>query len=148
MGNDEIAEYLLQHGATRIELDESERFASACVAGRRGEALKMLKENPRLIEQLGELRCNEIVHKAAASGRAGALRLVAKLGFNLNAMVLNRTAMHDAAWANRIDTIKLLIELGADPTSRDGTYHGTPLNWAEYNQQREAADYLREWTGK
>ena len=142
-GNDEIAEYLLQHGARRIELDESERFASACVAGRRGEALAMVKEKPKLIEQLGDQRRSEIVHKAAASGRVEALRLVAELGFDLNAMILKRTPMHDAAWENRVDTIKLLIELGADPTIRDGTYHGTPLNWAEYNQQPEAMDYLR-----
>jgi ankyrin repeat protein len=56
--------------------------------------------------------------------------------------------MHDAAWANRVATIKLLIELGADPTIRDGEYNGTPLNWAEYNQQPDAADYLRKQTSK
>jgi ankyrin repeat protein len=118
MGNDDIAEYLLQHGATRIELDEIERFSSGCVAGRRSEAVELLQNNPRLIEQIGEQRRSEIVHEAAASGRSGALRLVAELGFDLNAIVLSRTAMHDAAWANRVDTI------------------------------REAADYLRDWTGK
>jgi len=147
-GNDEIAAYLLEHGAKRLELDETERFAAACVAGRRGEALAMLKQTPKLIEQLGDESRSDIGHKAAGSGRAEALRLVAELGFDLNAMILNRTPMHDAAWANRVETIKLLIELGADPTIRDGIYQGTPLNWAEYNQQREAMGYLRSLTGK
>ena len=148
MGNGDIAKYLLEHGAAPIDLDEIERFASACVAGRRSEAIAMLRDSSGLMDQIGELRRGEIVHQAAASGRAAALRLVSELGFDLNAMVLSRTAMHDVAWRNRVDTISLLIELGADPTLRDGTYNGTPLNWAEYNQQREAEDYLRKWTGK
>jgi ankyrin repeat protein len=145
-GNSELAEYLLQQGAKRIELDETERFASACVGGRREEAFAILKNNPNLVERLAEQRRSEIVHSAAASGRAEALRLVAELGFDLNALILDRTPMHDAVWRNHVDTIKLLIELGADPTIRDGSYSGTPLDWAEYNQQRAAADYLHKHT--
>lgn len=147
-GNDEIAEYLLQHGANRVELDEKERFVSACVAGRREEALAMLRKNPKLIEQIGEERRSEVVHKAVKSGRDEAVRLVAELGFDLNAMILKRTPMHDAAWGNHVEMIKLLLQLGADPSIRDGSHNGTPLDWAEYNQQREAAEYLRRVAGK
>jgi ankyrin repeat protein len=142
-GNREIVEYLLQHGAIRIELDEKQRFASACATGRRDEAYAILMNNTRFIESMSEEERSRIVHNAAASGREGALRLVAELGFNLNAMILKRTPMHDAAWGNHVGTIKLLIELGADPTIRDGEYDGTPLDWAEYNHQPQAADYLR-----
>jgi ankyrin repeat protein len=145
-GNHELGEYLLQHGGIRIELDEKQRFASACAMGRREQAHAILKENPRFIESLSEEERSRIVHSAAASGREEALRLVAELGFDLNAMILKRTPMHDAAWGNHIGTIKLLIQLGADPTIRDGEHHGTPLNWAEYNHQPEAADYLRRIT--
>lgn len=142
-GNEEIAEWLLQHGARPIELAEPERFVAACVAGHRDEALAILRKNPRLLEELGEQRRADIVHKAARTGRAKAIRLVADLGFDINAMIGNRTPLHDAAWANRVETIKLLIELGADPTIRDGAYQATPLGWAEYNRQAEAAAYLR-----
>ena len=145
-GNDEIAEYLLQHGAKRVELDEKERFVSACVAGRREETLAMLRKNPKLMEQIGKERRSEVVHKAVNSEREQAVRLVAELGFDLNAMILQRTPMHDAAWGNHVEMIKLLLQLGADPTTRDGAHDGTPLDWAEYNQQREAADFLRTVT--
>ena len=87
------------------------------------------------------------MHSAASSGRIEAVRLVAELGFDLNAMVSKRTPMHDAAWRNDVETIKLLLELGADPTILDSAYGGTPLGWAEYNQTREAADYLRTIVG-
>jgi len=147
-GNNQIAEYLLKHGAKQVELDEKERFASACVAGQRKEALEMLQKNPKLMEQLCEERRSEIVHKAVKSGRVEAVRLVAELGFDLNAMILQRTPMHDAAWGNHVEMISLLLQLGADPTIRDGAYAGTPLDWAEYNQQRQAADYLRTVLGK
>jgi ankyrin repeat protein len=46
-----------------------------------------------------------------------------------------------------MEMIKLLLELGADPTIQDGAYGGTPLGWAEYNQQQEAANYLRTIVG-
>ena len=123
--------------------NEKQRFASACAAGRREQAYAILKKSPRFIESLSEEERSRIVHSAAGSGREGALRLVAEFGFNLNAMILKRTPLHDAAWGNHIGTIKLLIQLGADPTIRDGEYDGTPLDWAEYNHQPEAADYLR-----
>jgi hypothetical protein len=97
-GHDEIADYLIEHGAKKIELEEKETFESACTAGRRQDALAILHKNPNLMEQLGEQRRNEMVHSAASSGRAAAVRLLAELGFNLNAMVTKRTPMHDAAW--------------------------------------------------
>jgi ankyrin repeat protein len=145
-GNDRIAAYLLEHGSRKLELDETERFESACVAGRREEALAILRKTPRLIEELGEQRRTGIVHKAARGGRPEAVRLVAELGFDLNTMTHGRTPLHDAAWANRVEMIKLLIELGADPAIRDITYHGRPLDWAEFNRQPAAAEYLRSVT--
>jgi ankyrin repeat protein len=146
-GNGEIAQYLLEHGAKEVSLDVKERFAAACVAGRRDEALAIRENNSQIVDQLGEDRRSEVVHKAVASGRAESVQLVAQLGFDLNAMILKRTPMHDAAWEGHVAMIKLLIELGADPDIHDRSHDGTPLEWAEYNQQREAADYLRTVTG-
>jgi ankyrin repeat protein len=38
--------------------------------------------------------------------------------------------------------VKLLLELGADPTLRDPNYHSTPIGWAFHNQQHNVVDYL------
>src|SRR6185436_15108212 len=37
-GNDAVAAYLLAHGAKAIALSDGERFAAACINGRRDEA--------------------------------------------------------------------------------------------------------------
>jgi hypothetical protein len=39
--------------------------------------------------------------------------------------------------------VKLLIELGADPSVRDEEFNATPLGWAEYGERKEVADFLR-----
>ena len=38
--------------------------------------------------------------------------------------------------------VKLLLELGADPSLRDLAFHSTPIGWAFHNQQHEVVDYL------
>jgi ankyrin repeat protein len=144
-GNFEIAEYLLEHGAKTIQLSEKEQFASACAAARRNQVFTMIEKSPEIIEQLSPQERNEITHKAVGSRRPEAARLVKELGFDLNGMVMNRTPMHDAAWEGRLETVKLLIELGANPQLHDGTYHGTPLGWADYNHQPHVVEYLLQF---
>src|SRR5262245_57197522 len=61
-GNREIAEYLLRHGAKPTELDVTDSFAAACVAGARREALALLAQDRTLIEKLGAQKCVELVH--------------------------------------------------------------------------------------
>ena len=56
------------------------------------------------------------------------------------------TALHLAAQNGDLDAIRALLELGADPTVRDGLYDGTPANWAEHGGHAAAgrATLLRE----
>jgi ankyrin repeat protein len=42
------------------------------------------------------------------------------------------TALHLAAQFDALDTVKLLLELGADPSIRDGNWQATPREWAEH----------------
>jgi hypothetical protein len=58
----------------------------------------MLQRNSKLMDQPGKQLRSEIVLKAIGSGRENAIRLVAELRFDLNAMILDRTPMHGAAW--------------------------------------------------
>jgi ankyrin repeat protein len=53
------------------------------------------------------------------------------------------TALHLAAQNGDLDTIRTLLDLGADPTVEDGLYHATPAGWAEHGGHRRAMELLR-----
>ncbi|MDA2890576.1 hypothetical protein PDG61_06620 [Mycolicibacterium sp. BiH015] len=53
------------------------------------------------------------------------------------------TALHHAAWDGDLELIDRLLDAGADPTIADAKFDATPLGWAEYAYQSEAADRLR-----
>jgi ankyrin repeat protein len=142
-GNAEIAEYLADHGARRVPLSPTEAFAVACVAGRRDEARAMLARDPQLLDQLDRPARIELFHRAAGAGRAEGVRLLAELGFPLDALNhVHRTPLHDAAWGGDLAMVQLLLELGADPQIREPSYHGTPLDWANHNHQPHVVAYL------
>jgi hypothetical protein len=151
-GNLDIAAYLVEHGAERHELGRDEAFAAACIAGRRDEALGHIAAEPGLVDRIGHHRRVELLHRAVESRSAAGIRLMAELGFEISGITrhdnvgiaLNATPLHNAAWFGQLDLIRLLFELGADPTLRDPTYQATPRDWAAYNQQNEAVALLDE----
>ena len=144
-GNDQIAGYLVDHGAQPVSLSPSDALAAACAAGRADEVRALLARDPQLLDRLGEGGRIQLVHAAVESNRPEAVRLLHDLGIPLDRMnEVARTPMHDAAWNGNLDMVKLLVELGADPGVREPSYQGTPLDWAEHNQQPHVAAYLRE----
>jgi ankyrin repeat protein len=154
MGNHEIAGYLLQHGARKIDLPPEDRLAAALISGRRPEVTAILAANPAALEHLG-LHCRtELPNRAVEANHPDGLRLMSTLGFDLSARThhdgvginLATTPMHNAAWQGNLELVKLLIELGADPTIRDPNYNATPQGWAEYNHQQVVVDYLMSLT--
>ncbi len=150
-GNAEIAKFLLAHGAREVPLDPGDAFAAAVVAGRREEALALLKRHPGLIETLGAHGRIRLLHRAVEAGRLDGVRLMAELEFELSGMTrhdragvyLGTTPLHNAAWMGNLEMAKLLVALGADPDARDPDHDATPLGWAEYNRQEEVAAFLR-----
>lgn len=149
-GHQRIAEYLLRHGAAKIDLDPLETFALACIAGRRDEVRARLAADPALLDRLGHQRRIDMLHRAVEAGHDDGVRLIVALGVDINGMVpgtgYDRTVLHNAAGWLSLDTIKLLVELGADPTLHDLTYHGTALGWALYNGNRqEVVQYLLQF---
>lgn len=149
-GNMEIAEYLAQHGAARKQLSDEEAFAAACISGRRDEVFEALRRDPQVVEKIGLHRRIELLHRAVEGRRLDGIRLMAELGFEIGGktkhdnvgMLLETTPLHNAAWMGDMETVKLLIELGADINARDQNYNGTPLGWARYNNQLDVAEYL------
>jgi len=147
-GNTAIAEYLEQHGARRSDLDLTDRFTAACIAGRREEVTSILREHRGLPEQLGAHGRIALVQRAVEARRPEGVRLLAELGFEISGTTkhdsvginLAATPLHNAS--SQLDMVKLLIELGADPNVRDRNYHATPLGWAVHGHQWDVVDYL------
>jgi ankyrin repeat protein len=145
-GNNEIADYLLQHGATRTSLNNLEAFSAAVLSGDGAKARGLLKQDPGLVDQLGFHR-TDLLNLAAESDKREAVRLMVELGFDVNEV--KRTApLHLAAIAGHLEMVKLLIELGADPRLRDHEYQGTPLGWANYGRHEEVMRFLEQFEEK
>jgi ankyrin repeat protein len=145
-GNQAVADYLLQHGAGKINPSPEEAFALDCLAGRHAEAMARLAQDPALPQRLGLHGRIELVHRAVEGNHPEGVRMLARLGFELSAMIPgtghDRTAMHNAAWRGDLEMVKLLVELGADRSIRELNHNATPLGWALYNRQPRVVEYL------
>lgn len=53
------------------------------------------------------------------------------------------TALHQAVSSASLETVKLLVEAGADLDAKDRIYEGTPLDWAGYLQREDGVDEER-----
>jgi len=133
-GHTEVAELLRNAGAA--PLDEVHEVFAAAMRGETPQidaelAARVVQRNPYLIIRAAEI------------GRTEAIQPLKDLGFDLNivAKVL-ASPLHQAAGNGHLDTVKKLVELGADPTTRDASYDATPLSWAKYNHQHEVITYL------
>ncbi|MFI7059736.1 ankyrin repeat domain-containing protein [Kribbella sp. NPDC050124] len=132
-GHTEIAELLRAAGAA--PLDEVHEVFAAIMRGDTPAispelAARAVARNPYLPIRAGEI------------GRTEALTPLKNLGFDLNIMG-GCAAIHQAALYGHLDTVKKLIELGADPEVRDPSYGGNALGWADHNHQQAVIDYLK-----
>ena len=143
-GHTEVAALLRAAGADTGTLDPIATFLGACLGGDHAEAARRLAADPSLAA-LALAREPYAMVRAAQVGRADAVRLLAGLGFDVNA-VHRTSALHEAAWRGNLDLVTLLLELGADPGLLDTAFHATPLGWARHNQQHAVAEYLAPLT--
>ena len=139
--NKEMVEYLLKHGAQESALSELDDFAAACLAANEARVRSLLANRPELINRLGIHRA-QLLQLAAEGDKRDAIRLMVKLGFDVNE-VSRTAALHNAAMCGHLGMVKLLIELGADPSIRDAEFNGLPSGWAEFSGKTEVAEYLR-----
>ncbi len=56
------------------------------------------------------------------------------------------TAVHQAAWFDQVEILKLLLANGGSAVLRDKNYDGTPLNWAGHAHNDECLEILLEVT--
>jgi ankyrin repeat protein len=72
---------------------------------------------------------------------------MSELHFGVNE-VKRTTALHHIARGGHLETVKLLVELGADPLISDAEHNATPLGWARYNNQSTVAEFLERFEPK
>jgi hypothetical protein len=114
------------------EVDPVLRFLGDCMRGDVGVAV-----DPRTVELAIAAKPRHLV-EAAKLGRTGAVRLMAGLGFEFK----RTNALHEAAFHGHLDTVRALVELGAEPALTDPAFHATARGWAEHNRQWAVAEYL------
>jgi ankyrin repeat protein len=127
-GNDEIAEWLLGHGA-KEELSPLERFVSACASGDRARAGLILAEHPNLRDQL-RTEHHLMMQVPAERGDYRVLETMLDCGFDPNVKDTDGvTALHRAAMSGRADAVRVLLARGASVNALDGMFAATPLVW-------------------
>lgn len=129
-GNVAAAEWLSRHGAPTA-LSDIDRFVALCGHGDRLSAQAMLREHPRLLEQLGPEHYAGL-YRAAEIGDTKAVETMLACGFEPNHgdEEMGKTPLHEAAHKGRADVVRVLLAHGASVSVRDREFHGHPLVWA------------------
>lgn len=85
---------------------------------------------------------------AALNGKAAAVERAIGYGADINKpsghLYSHGTPLHHAVWSGSLNTVKVLINAGADLYARDTAWNGTPLGWAEYGNKEEVVEYLKD----
>ena len=163
-----VAETLLDHGASSGGADPTRRSAllTALAFGHLATAQSLARRGvpvETLPEAAGLGRLEEVARRlpqADATTRQIALALAAQHGhstvvemlldagadpnlFNPEGYHAHSTPLHQAAWADHAEVVKLLVARGASLQLRDTIYDGTPLDWANHGGRKAIADFLR-----
>ncbi len=108
-----------------------DRFLGAGARGDRAGAELLLSKRPDLCDRLAASDRSAIVEVAGGGAAADAVRLMIELGFSPNARnEFGETPLHAAAAAGDAETVRLLLEHGAEIDARDANFDGTPLGYA------------------
>jgi ankyrin repeat protein len=129
-GNRGVADWLLEHGASR-DLPEVDRLVAACSRGDRAGAAAMLAARPGLRTEIGAEHYTAL-YQAAERGDTRALEAMLECGFDPDRgdHEIGKTALHCAAMAGSPEAVRVLLQHGASVTVQDREFHGQPLVWA------------------
>jgi ankyrin repeat protein len=139
---------LLRRYRARDDTTETERFLFACMQADHAGTRQQLARRPRLMGSLTDAERGAIVD-AAGTGRTAAVALMLDLGFPVQVRGGDDggTALHAAAYSGSADTVRLLLDRGADIEARDTTWDSTPLEWAKVGSGERPRQCPRpDWT--
>jgi ankyrin repeat protein len=128
-GKDESAALLMSAGATDDSTDMDRLIGAGRRADRQG-AERLLAEHPDLRDRVTDNGGAAIV-EAAGSASVSAIALMLDLGFSPDARDgFGEQPLHAAAYTGNADTVRLLIDAGADVDGRDTRFGATPVSFA------------------
>ncbi|MEM7363882.1 MAG: ankyrin repeat domain-containing protein [Pseudomonadota bacterium] len=139
-GHPDLADYMVEKGARKPELSNVDQFVSAMAAGDKSVAQTLLDSDADLVRQTEE-KYPSLVIDAAASNQLDAVRTMADMGFSVDRLT-HRAPLHEAAWSDHLEMVKLLIERGADLGVRDQHHAATPLQFAQTAGNPDLAEYI------
>jgi ankyrin repeat protein len=101
----------------------------------------------RLAQAAGPAERQLALAGAALHGRHRSLATLIELGVDVNAYSPDgfhphATALHHAVDSGSLEAVDVLVRAGASLTTKDRTYGGTALGWAEHLGRTEIAAYL------
>jgi ankyrin repeat protein len=139
-GATRVAQLLAEAGASVSQLDPVDALLGTCMTGDVAKVQEMLAQQPKLLSEAIS-RDPARIAAAASLGRPGSVRLLARLGFDVN-YKQRTTALHNAAWFGDRHMVDLLVGLGADPGVVDDEFQATPAGWARHAHHDQLAEHL------
>ena len=141
---------LIERLGHRGELEPEDAVVAAVLAADEVEVDRLTEATPGVLERAQAGRPG-LVPWAAAIEAPDAVRLAVRSGWDVSARgrvdaPLDQeweTALHHAAANGDVEMVRVLLELGADPTLKDCRFDATPLQWAEHFDKPETAALLR-----
>ena len=131
--NLEVAEHLLKKGS-KLTLT-----AAVCL-NRRGEIEHLTREATQDDLQVALVA-------AAFFGNSGMLSYLLEKGADPNIFINNgsgfhshATALHQAVYSGKMESVKMLVNAGARFDLTDKVYGGTPIDWADHMQTEDGYD--------
>jgi len=129
-GNIGAAKHLIERGGTLV-------LATAVGLDLEDKVHHLLKDATRSDIEIALMM-------AAFYGKSKMISLLLNHGVNVNVYLerssgfhSHATALHQAVFSGSLESVKLLVDTGADLNAKDRIYDGTPLDWAIYMQKEE-----------
>ncbi|MEH1169493.1 ankyrin repeat domain-containing protein [Micromonospora sp. CPCC 205539] len=114
------------------------QFEEAAEAADEATMRSMLSADPGLRDRHADL-----VTRMAEARNWSTVRLLMNFGFAVNGVTAaGATALHYAAAAGELSIARLLVEHGADHTTREPGFNAQPAGWAQYFKKPETQKYL------